>query len=412
MRSREDHFTWRAKFLQGNDMKFNFDEIIARRGTDSVKWELYPKDVLPMWVADMDFRVPEPIVQALHKAVDHAVFGYNWDSEALRQSVVDRMDRLYGWKVERTSVVTITGLVSGFVAAANALCKPGEGYIIQPPVYMPFNSVQDMTGAYRQENQLLEKLEGRVLNYEIDWEGFDHVFHSEGRRSKMFLLCNPHNPAGAQWSRDDLEKMANKCISEETIIVSDEIHSELLLGATPHVPIATISPEIENNTITLISPSKTFNLAGLFCGFAIIPNPELRKKFKQAIGNMTLHVTSLSFPATLSAFSGECDPWLEELKSYLRANRDETVRFIDRELPDTIYTIPHATYLEWIGFQKYLADGRMNSDPAKWLLDNAKLALNDGASFGAGGQPYARLNFATSRATLLDGLERMAKALR
>lgn len=393
-------------------MRIDFDEIIDRSGTDSIKWELFPPDVLPMWVADMDFRVPEHITLALRKAVDHAVFGYTWDSKTLRQSVVDRMDRLYRWKVDIDSIVTVTGLVSGFTAAANALCGPDDGYIVQQPVYYPFNQVQESTGAYRQNSPLVPKFNGRTVEFNIDWERFNQTFHTDGHRTKMFLLCSPHNPVGKMYDREELAKMAQKCLEEEVVIVSDEIHSELILSDKKHIPIASLSPEIEQNTITLVSPSKTFNIAGLFCGFAIIPNPRLREKYKRAVENMTLHVSSLAFPATLAAFSGECDPWLSELLDYLRTNRDITVKFLDEHVPGTVFTVPDATYLQWIGFQNYIDSGKMSGDPSKWLVEHAKVGLNSGNAFGEGGRTYARLNFATSRPTLMDGLKRIERALR
>lgn len=389
-----------------------FDANIERRGTNSVKWDVFPPDVQPMWVADMDFRVPEPVTQALHKAVDHGIIGYPLASNALKQTVVNRMKNLYDWEIDINSVVVVTGLVSGFVAAANSLCGPDDGYIIQPPVYMPFNSVADISNTNKQENPLVPRLNGKILEYEIDWTNFEKTFHSNGHRTKMLLLCSPHNPVGKMFSKEDLTKIANKCLEEDTVIVSDEIHSELLLEDFQHIPIASLSKEIGEKCITLISPSKTFNIAGLFCGFAIIPNPKLRENFKQTTEKMTLHVAGLAYPAVLAAFSGECDEWLADLKNYLRKNRDEMLAFIDKELPEAVYTIPQATYLEWIGFKNYLSTGRMKGDPYRWLLENAKVALNGGSGFGNGGDGFARLNFGTPRSELMEGLEKIAAALR
>ena len=391
--------------------KFDFDSLVERRGTDCYKWDLLQSDVLPMWVADMDFKAPEPISKALHKAVDHGVFGYGMDRKQLLKNVVSRMKQLYGWEVEEDWIVVTTGLVSGFFAAANTLCEKGDGYLIQPPVYMPFNSMQESLGYKRQENPLKLVIEGNRVSYEYDHENFTQALNSEGARTKMFLLCNPHNPIGKCFSKDELAAMAGKCLENGTVIVSDEIHSELLLGGSKHVPIATISKEIQDQTITLISPSKTFNIAGLFCGFAIISNPELRTKFKKTVGDMTLHVTSLSMVAAEAAFSGECDEWLGSLCAYLTSNRDHMIATLDQKFPELTTTIPQATYLGWLGFYHYLQNGKVSGEPAEYLLKRGKVFLNTGSAFGTGGQPFARINFGCPRSLLDDGLARLEMAL-
>jgi cystathionine beta-lyase len=392
-------------------MPINFDEIIERRGTDSVKWDLFSTDILPMWVADMDFKVPEPITKALHKTVDHSVFGYTMDSKALRQTVVDRMKKLYDWDIDESWVVATTGLVSGFFAASNMLCKPGDGYLIQTPVYMPFNQIQDALGFIRQENPLTPIVDGNKLRYEMNWDNFNAAFHSDGHPTKMFLLCNPHNPIGKCFNREDLKRMAEKCVEEGSVIVSDEIHSELLLGDNIHIPIASISKEIEKNCITLVSPSKTFNIAGLFCGFAIISDDELRKSFRKTLDKMTLHVSGLSFVAAQAAFSGDCDPWLGELKAYLTHNRDILVTYIDTNLPSVITTIPEATYLGWLSFEDHMAKGTIGSDPSDFFLKKAKVVLNNGAAFGTGGEKFARINFGCPTSLLNEGLGRIKNSL-
>jgi cystathionine beta-lyase len=392
-------------------MPTDFDRLINRRQTNSLKWTAYEPDVLPMWVADMDFAVPAPITTALHTAVDHGLFGYEMVSLALRQSVAARMKQLYGWDVDESAVVATTGLVSAFYAAAQALCAPGDGYLIQPPVYMPFNDIQKHQGAIRQEAPLVKALQGGRLRYEIDWEVFEKAFHRGGSQTQMFLLCNPHNPTGQVYTREELAKMAAACLKNGTVIVSDEIHSELLLGGAVHTPIATLSPEIAQQTITLIAPSKTFNIAGLFCGFAIIQNEALRDRFKAEVERMTLHVASLAQVAAQAAFSGECEAWLAELRAYLTGNRDFLAAYIEKELPEIRMTLPDATYLAWLDCSALVASGRIQGKPSDFFLKHARLALNDGSTFGTGGDPFVRLNFGCPRATLLEGLERMKKAL-
>jgi cystathionine beta-lyase len=409
-------------------MPFNFDQTPERRSTNSVKWTWYPPDVLPLWVADMDFPAPPPIIEALRAAVEHGVFGYELPSLALRESVAARMQKLYNWNIHPESVVAIPGLVSGFYAAASALCRPGDGYLIQPPVYMPFNDIQKHLGVIRQEAQLVARAQDSRLLYELDWTGFRAAFHTDGSRTRMFLLCSPHNPTGQIYTPDELTRMAETCLQQNTVIVSDEIHSELLLGperssstappgaggsAQSHTPIASLSPEIAENSITLVAPSKTFNIAGLFCGFAIIPSPKLRAQYKLQLERMTLHPNGLGQVAALAAFSGACDGWLAELNAYLTANRDFAVQYIEQELPGIRTTVPDATYLLWLDCSELVKNGKIPEEfsPYEFFLQKAKVALNDGVPFGSGGENFVRLNFGCSRSTLEDGLERMKKAL-
>lgn len=387
-------------------MKFNFDEYVDRRHFNSVKWNRYEEDVLPLWVADMDFRSPAPIAEALRRAIDHGVFGYPGDSLSLRRSLARRMERLYGWQIDSEWVVTTTGLVSGFHAAAAAVCRPGEGYIIQPPVYMPFNDLEDHLGLVRQEAPLAEVREGGLLSYAINWNEFDAAFGSRGVRSGMFLLCDPHNPAGIAWDAASQRRMAETAVAKGAIIVSDEIHAELVLDGPPHRPLAASDPAIAARTITLVSPSKTFNMAGFFCGFAIVPDPHLRAAFVRAQERMTLHCSGLSLIAAEEAMSGSCDEWLGAALEYLRANRDFALEFVLARMPGAVPAKPAATHLLWIDFRQVGLDA-----PADFFLREARVALNEGSAFGTGGAGFARLNFACSRATLTEALERMAAAL-
>ncbi len=387
-------------------MKFDFDEIIDRRNSNSVKWNRYNSDVIPLWVADMDFRAPEPIVGALRKALQHGIFGYPGDAPSLRRAVAARMDKLYAWKVDPDWVIATTGLVSGFNAAAAAVCKPGEGYLIQPPVYMPFNDLDANLGLVRQEAPLSEGLDGGMLSYFINWDIFSSAFDSRGARTTMFLLCDPHNPVGLAWDRPTQRRMAEIAIGRGSVIVSDEIHAELLLDGADHLPLAAPEPDFAERSVTLVSPSKTFNIAGLFCGFAIIPNPELRKACQRAQERMTLHVSGLSLVAAEEALSGSCDEWLSAALAYMRANRDFALAFIRDRMPGIAAARPEATHLLWLDCRSLGLD-----NPAEFFLAEAKVALNDGAAFGTGGKGFARLNFACPRSLLAEGLERMAKAL-
>jgi cysteine-S-conjugate beta-lyase len=379
-------------------MAYNFDRAPNRRNPRVLnKWTWYPKDVLPMWVADMDFPAPKPILDELHKVVNHGVLGYELPSPALRETVAARMDHLYGWKVKPGSVVTVTGIVSGFNVAARAFGSLKKGYLVQSPVYNEFHEIKNNVRIPQFDAPLVKSVQGNILHYEIDWD----VFKKQVKKVGMFLLCNPHNPLGIIFSRKDLLRMAEICLENNVLIVSDEIHSELLLHDNQFTPLAKLSSKIAKQTITLIAPSKTFNVPGLFCGFAIIPNKELCERYVKVVENLRLHVSSLGLHAAQVAFSGQCDGWLRALRVYLNGNRDFLVDYVTEMMPGVRITIPEATYLAWLDFTQL----NLKSSPYEFFLSN-------GAIFGEAGKGHIRLNFGTSRRILTQGLERMRKTLR
>ena len=397
----------------------DFDTIIDRRSTNSIKWKFYGEDVLPLWVADMDFAAPEPVQEALRRAMEHGIFGYEFPTKELRETVSIRMAKLYGWPVSPEMVVATPGVIAGFTAAARTVCTAGQGILVQPPVYPPFLSVHKNNALVRQDAPLRMTAEGAALHYQVDFDVFERAVNSGGAQAGMFLLCNPHNPTGQAYSRDDLVRMAEICQRNNICICSDEIHSELLLGgsAAPaqggvrHIPIASLNPEIANRTITLIAPSKTFNIPGLFCGFAILTNQELLKRYKQTVEQMAMHVSSLGLTAAQAAFSGACDDWLAALCVYLTGNRDFLVEYVKREFNGIRVTVPQATYLAWLDCNELVRSGRINGTPHEFFLKQAKVALNEGNEFGFGGEGFVRLNFGCPRKTLEDALERMKAAL-
>lgn len=392
-------------------MPYDFDRVIDRRHTNAIKWDAYPEDILPMWVADMDFATPEPVLAALHTKVEHGVFGYEWASKELFETVAARIQRLYNWQVTADMVVAIPGVVSGFNIVARTLAKPGEGVLVQPPVYPPFLQVHKNTGMKLQMARLQQVNNPYSVDYAIDFDEFKATMNADGVHTSLFLLCQPHNPTGGIYTPQQLTRLAELCLANGTLICSDEIHSELLLAGAGFTPMAAISPEIAQHTITLVAPSKTFNVAGLFCGFAIIPNPELCKTFKQEVERLTMHVSSLGLAAAQAAFSGDCDDWLAELLCYLTNNRNFMATYITRNIPDLRSTIPDATYLAWLDCNALVSSGRISTSPYKFFLQNAKVALNDGATFGPGGEGFVRFNFGCPRTTMLQALERMKAAL-
>ncbi len=392
-------------------MEYNFDLIIDRRGTNSAKWRRYPEDVLPLWVADMDFPAPEPIRATLQRFVEHGVLGYEFPTRELQETVAARMQKLYGWQVSPDAVVATPGVVAGFTLAANAVCTTGQGLLVQPPVYPPFLKVNGSAGLVLQEAPLALESVGTNLRYCVDFDIFQKAVHSGGARTGMFLFCNPHNPTGQAYTKDDLVHLADICLKNNIIICSDEIHSEILLGGTQHFPIAALNPEISDRTITLIAPSKTFNVPGLFCGFAIIPNKDLLERYKKTIESMAMHVSSPGLVAAQAAFSGACDEWLAALRTYLTGNRDFLVEFVGKELIGIKTTVPDATYLAWLDCNGPVKSGTISGTPYEHFLKLAKVALNEGREFGTGGEGFVRLNFGCPREILVEALTRMKSAL-
>jgi len=381
---------------------YNFDRVPNRRIPGVLnKWTFYPKDVLPLWVADMDFPAPKPILDELRKAMNQGVLGYELASTPLLETVATRMDRLYGWKVKPEWIVPVTGIVSGFNVAARAFGSPKKGYLVQPPVYNEFHEVKNNVGIPQVDAPFVKQVKANILHYEIDWD----LFKKQAKKVSMFLICSPHNPLGIVFSRRDLSRMAEICIENNVLIVADEIHSELLLDEKKFTPMAKLSREIANNTITLMAPSKTFNVPGLHCGFAIIPNKELRDEYVKVVGHLRLHVASLGLHAAQAAFSGQCDEWLKELQYYLTGNRNFLVDYVTKNMPDVRITIPQATYLAWLDFTQL----NLEKSPFEFFFEKAKVALSDGAIFGEKG--HVRLNFGTSRSILKQALDRMQKSL-
>lgn len=385
-------------------MEYNFDRLPNRRIPGILnKWTYYPEDLLPMWVADMDFPAPKPILDAIREAVRHGVLGYELPSKTLLETVAARMDRLYGWKVKPEWVIPVTGIVNGFNFAARAFGISKKGYLIQPPVYNEFHELKNNVGLAQLDAPLVQRVRGNILQYEIDWD----LFRRQAKKAGMFLLCNPHNPLGIIFSRSDLRRMAEICLENKVLMISDEIHSELLLNDRKFTPLAKLASEIAQNSITLIAPSKTFNMPGLFCGFAIIPNKELRDKYANVVGHLRVHVASLGMRAAQVAFSGQCDDWLKELRDYLTGNRDFLVDYITKNMPGVRTTSPQATYLAWLDFTEF----EFETSAYQFFFEKAKVALSDGAIFGENGKGRVRLNFGTSRKILKQGLDRMSQAL-
>jgi cystathionine beta-lyase len=380
-------------------MTYSLDEIIERRCTDSVKWTHYG-DALPLWVADMDFAVPEPVTRALLERVGHCIFGYGVEPPELRPLLVERLQRLYGWHIDPEAFLFVPGVVTGFNQAVYAVTSPGDGVLVQTPVYFPMLWAPANAGCTLDEMELTQRPGG---DYEIDYDAFEAVITE---RTRVFLLCNPHNPVGRVFGRDELEQMAEICLRHDVVICSDEIHCDLVFSGHSHLPIATLAPEVAARTITLMAPSKTYNIAGIHASVAIIENPELRKQFEAAAAGLVPHLDVLGFTAKLAAYR-DGQPWLDEVLRYLEANRDYLLDYVTTDLPGITMARPEGTYLAWLDCREAGIDG----NPQEFFLEKAQVALNDGATFGRGGEGFVRLNFACPRAILEEALERMQVAL-
>ena len=383
-------------------MAYDFDRVIDRRSTESNKWHKFPPEVLPLWVADMDFPSPEPVIRALRERVEHGFFGYGAEQPEFHEVTCDRLLKRYGWKVSPEALVLLPGVIAGFNMAARAVASPGDGILMQLPVYPPILRLPDNVKMSRDGVDLVRGAEGR---YTIDMDAFERAITP---LTRMFLLCNPHNPVGRVFTREELARMAEICLRRGLVICADEIHGELIYPGHQHVPIASLDPEIEARTITLMAPSKTFNLAGLRCAVAVIPNQALREKFVAARLDMVQTPNILGYTAMLAAYR-DGQPWLDDLLRYLESNRDFLVKHVRNNFPGIEVGVPEATYLAWLDCRKARIP---NNDPFTFFLDTGKVSFNDGATFGRGGQGFVRMNFGCPRSLLVEGLERMGTALR
>ena len=378
----------------------DFEQLIERRGSDSIKWTLFDEDVLPMWVADMDFRAPQAVITALQQRVEHGVFGYPHEPPRLRDVVVDWIARHYKWAVQPDALVFLPNVAVGFNLAIQAGGKPGSGLLFQPPIYFPILDTPKHAGLEARPSELVRGEDGR---YEIDYDDVERV---AGERCSAFILCNPHNPVGRVFCLEELEKLGETCLRHDLLICSDEIHADLVYDGRRHIPIASIDPEIAARTITLIAPNKTFNVAGISCAIAVVPNPELRQRLEDARRGIVPHVGIMSYVMTDAAYR-HGEQWLSQLIVYLAKNRSFAEEFVRNQLPGVRVAPIEGTYLAWLDCR----DLGLEEPPRAFFLREARVGLDDGARFGPGGEGFARLNFATPRSNLLDGLQRMRRAL-
>ncbi len=382
-------------------MTFDFDTVIDRRGTDSQKWQKYAgKDILPLWVADMDFKSSPAIIAALQERVATGLFGYARPVQATVDAFVSALEQRYGWKIDPAWLVWLPGLVVGLNLTAQAFAEPGEEVLTLTPVYPPFMSAPKNSG--RVSVQVPCHLNPAGRRWEIDWDALERAVTP---RTKLFFLCNPHNPVARVWRRDELGQLGEFCVRHNLVLCSDEIHCDLILDNLPHIPTALLGEEIAKRTITLMAPSKTYNVPGLGTSIAIIPDAQLRARFARAAAGVMAEVTSLGYVACEAAYR-DSEPWRQALLQTLRGNRDFIFDYVARELPGVTLEAPiEATYLAWLNVSALKLP-----DPVAHFEAHG-VGLSDGAFFGLPRGSHVRLNFGCPRATLAEALARMKRAL-
>ena len=386
-------------------MKYNFDEIIPREGTNCIKWDgrnwyFKTDDVLPLWVADMDFRTPDFIVDAIKERVEHEIFGYTFKPDSYFDAVIGWMQRRHNWKIEKKWISFSPGVVAGLTFAIETFSKPGDGVVVQPPVYFPFFDCVKGTKRKMVENPL--KIENGRYTFD-----FDDLKSKIKDDTKILLLCNPQNPGGMAWNREELEELTNICLENEILIVSDEIHSDLVFEGHEHIPLATISDDVAQNSIVCMAPSKTFNVAGLASSLVIIPDKKKLNRYERAINVGHIGMGNIFGSVALEAAYKSGDKWVDQMKSYVWENYVFLEKYFEKNLPKVKVMKPEATYLIWLDFSEY---GMSDQKLFNFTIKNAKVGLNNGGKFGTGGDGWLRINIGCPRSILKEALGRLGKA--
>jgi cystathionine beta-lyase len=394
-------------------LHYDLDKVYNRRNTDSLKWDYMEPiigrdDIIPLWVADMDFPVADPIKEAIKARAEHPFYGYTQPGRTVVDSVVKRLKKKYNWNIEPEWVVFTPGVVPALQTAVTALTHPGDEVILQQPSYHPFFPVVKNSGCSIVNNQL-KLVNGR---YVMDYDDLESKFHPITRRLsgpgrlKTIIFCNPHNPVGRAWNPDEIEKMGNIVIDNGGVVISDEIHCEILFKGNKHTPFASLSDNFEQNSIICMSPSKTFNLAGLEVSNIIIPNQRLREDFINTRAGMVPNPNLFGYTALEAAYKYG-DEWLEQVLDYLQGNLNFIRKFLDTNIPEIKMIEPQGTYLLWLDCRE------LGMDPhtlQSFMVDDAKVGMEDGYIFGESGQGFMRMNIATQRSVIERALNRIKNA--
>lgn len=386
-------------------MKYNFDRIVERRGTDCIKWDhadlfFGRNDLLPMWVADMDFESPPEVVEAIVSRAKHGIYGYTARSDNYYESIVSWLSRRHGWEVEKEWISHAPGVVAAVHIAVMALSHPGDKVIVQTPVYYPFFRAIKETGRQTILNPLMES-GGR---YTMDFEDLERKIDS---RTKIIILCSPHNPVGRVWTRDELSRLGEICLNRNIKIISDEIHSDLVFGDNRHIPTATISEEVSSITLTCVAPSKTFNLAGLSSAAVISSSSVILGEYSNMLSSVGAGMSNVFGTVALEAAYNNGEHWLEELLKYINGNFEYMRDFLKTNFPETRVTELEGTYLAWIDFR---GTGMSVEELKSFLYEKAKVGFEDGSIFGKEGEGFMRVNLACPRAIVEEAMKRLINA--
>lgn len=381
---------------------YNFDEIINRQGSSSVKYDSLKEvfgrdDILPMWVADMDFQAPPSVLNAVREAAERGIFGYTFRSAESVGQFINWVKTRHNWEIKREWITSAPGIVAALPVSIRAFTKPGDKILIQTPVYPPFHNI------VKENNRVLvtSPLKESESGWDINWEDFENKLESG---VKMFILCSSHNPLGRVWSMEELKKMGNLCVKYGVIIFSDEIHADLSLFGNTHIPMASISEEIASTTITAMAPSKTFNVAGMMNSVIITSSSTLFSGYQSELLSLHLDLGNIFGHISMEAAYSGGERWLDELKEYLQKNIDYAYDFLRREIPQISFRRPQSSFLLWMDFRN---TGLTHTEVRERLLNVCKLGLNDGLAFGPEGEGFFRMNIGTPLANVQEGLNRL-----
>ena len=387
-------------------MSYNFDEVIDRSNNFSAKWSEMDKkygsnDLLPMWVADMDFKTAPSVIDAMRERLEQGIYGYTTRPSSYNESIVNWVSRRYGWNIESDWIIFSPGVIPSISLIIKEMTDINDKIMIQEPVYSPFNSVVKDNDRELVKSPLIKLEDG---NYVMDFEDIE----SKIKDVKMFILCNPHNPVGRVWTKEELKRLGDICIKHNVKVISDEIHGDIIFKGNKHIPFASISEEFAQNSITCTAPTKTFNLAGLQMSQIILPNKEDYKKLDLAFARLDIRRNNaFSLVATEAAYN-HGENWLDKLLEYIEGNVDFAIKYIKENMPVLKVKKPEGTYLLWVDFSE---TGLSDEEVAKALVEKGKVALNNGISFGVGGKGYQRINLACPRSMVEEGLNRIKMAI-
>ncbi|PTM59520.1 MalY/PatB family protein [Desmospora activa] len=387
-------------------MRYDFDQIVNRKQTASEKWDGIEKifgapNLHPMWVADMDFRSPQPVIEAMKQRVEHGIFGYNLRPDSYYEAIIDWMATRHQWNIQRDWICYSPGVMPAISFIIAHFSEPGDSVLIQPPVYPPFSQVVTRHGRKLVTNPL-RYTNGR---YQIDFDDLERKLDSG---VKILLLCSPHNPVGRVWTQEELTQLGQMCRERNVLVVADEIHADLVYHQSSHTPFSAVSEELAQHSIVCTSPTKTFNLAGIQTANIIIPNPQLREKFKAAVDDHFVQFSNtFGMVATESAYRNGAE-WLDQCLTYVEQNLHFLTAYREKQIPEIKVIQPEGTYLVWMDWRDLGMDAKALKS---FMLEQAKVALLTGDTFGLEGEGFMRLNLATPRALLQEGLQRIEKAI-